>query len=216
MIESTAQTLIYIHAATGGVALLGGTLALITKKGGRTHRRSGLVFFYSMLMSALLALVISMMPGHLSPFLFSIGLFSSYFILSGYSSLRFKKKVFNLLFDQVLAALLVLTGIAMIIYAFQLESSLNVVLIVFGSMGLFFGTRDIWSFKDRKSLRKSWLKRHIGNMTGGYIAATTAFLVVNEVLPGLANWFLPTVLGSIYIGYWINKVGGKKRKPQSL
>ena len=213
--ENTAQILIYIHAATGGIALLGGTLALMTKKGGRIHRRSGLVFFYSMLLSALLALIVAILPGHLSPFLFSIGLFSSYFILSGYSSLRFKKKHFNLIFDQMLAALLILTGMTMIVYAFLLDSNLNAVLIVFGSMGVFFGTRDLRSFKDRKSLRKKWLQRHIGNMTGGYIAATTAFLVVNEVLPGLANWFLPTVLGSIYISYWINKVRGKRRKAES-
>lgn len=213
--ENTAQILILIHAATGGVALLGGTLALMTKKGGRIHKRSGLVFFYSMLLSAFLALTVAILPGHLSPFLFSIGLFSSYFILSGYSSLRYKKKDFGLLFDQLLAALLILTGAAMIVYAFLLDSNLNTVLIVFGSMGVFFGTRDLRSFKDRKSLRKKWLQRHIGNMTGGYIAATTAFLVVNEVLPGLANWFLPTVLGSIYIGYWINKVSGKRRKAES-
>ncbi len=213
--ESSAQILIYIHAATGGIALAGGAVALLTKKGGKIHRKSGLVFFYSMLTSALIALIIALLPGHLSPFLFSIGLFSSYFILSGFSSLRFKKKDYNLKFDKVLATVLVITGLAMIVYAFLLDSDLNVVLLVFGLMGLVFGTRDLISFKDQKSVRKKWLQRHIGNMTGGYIAATTAFMVVNEVLPGLVNWFLPTVLGSVYIGYWINKVRGKRRKVQT-
>lgn len=213
--ETTAQILIYIHAATGGIALAGGTIALLTKKGGRFHRKSGLIFFYAMLISALLALIIALIPGHFSPFLFSIGLFSSYFILSGYSSLRFNRKDFNLRFDLVLAAILTATGIGMLIYAFILDSNLNIVLLVFGLAGLIFGIRDFQSFKDRRSLRTKWLQRHIGNMTGGYIAATTAFLVVNEVLPGLANWFLPTVLGSIYISNWINKVRSKKRKPQT-
>ena len=213
--ESTAQILIYIHASTGGIALAGGTIALLVKKGGSIHRKSGLVFFYTMLISALLALIIALLPGHVSPFLFSIGLFSSYFILSGYSSLRFKKKNFSLRFDRILAIFLLITGSAMIIYAFLLKSNLNIVLLVFGLSGIVFGIRDISSFKDRKTLRKKWLRRHIGNMTGGYIAAFTAFLVVNEVLPGLANWFLPTVLGSVYIGYWIKKVRGKGTKVQT-
>ena len=207
--ETTAQILIYIHAATGGLALLSGAIALMTKKGSRKHKKSGLVFFYSMLTSALLALIISILPGHLSPFLFCIGLFSSYFILSGYSSLRFKKKDFNLNFDRFLAVLLTVTGMVMIVYAFMLEGEENIVLIVFGIFGVFFGIRDFQSFRDLSALRKIWLQRHIGNMTGGYIAATTAFMVVNEILPGLLNWFLPTVLGSLYISYWIRKIRRK-------
>ncbi len=213
--ETTAQILIYIHATTGGIALAGGTTALLVRKGSNIHRKSGLVFFYSMLISALLALIIAILPGHVSPFLFAIGLFSSYFILSGYSSLRFKKKNFSLRFDRILAIFLIITGMAMIIYAFLLKSSLNIVLLVFGLTGIVFGIRDTKSFKDRKALRKKWLRRHIGNMTGGYIAALTAFLVVNEVLPGLVNWFLPTILGSVYIGYWIKKVRGKGTKVQT-
>jgi len=43
-------------------------------------------------------------------------------------------------------------------------------------------------------------------MTGGYISAVTAFFVVNEILPGLWNWFIPTLIGSIYIAFWMKKV----------
>jgi hypothetical protein len=44
-----------------------------------------------------------------------------------------------------------------------------------------------------------WLLAHLQRMTGGYIAATTAFLVVNAqyspvVLPSVVVWLLPTVI----------------------
>ena len=43
-------------------------------------------------------------------------------------------------------------------------------------------------------------------MIGGYIAATTAFVVVNEFFSGLYGWFVPGLIGGIYIGYWMSKL----------
>ena len=47
-------------------------------------------------------------------------------------------------------------------------------------------------------------------MTGGYIAAVTAFFVVNEILPGIANWFVPGVIGGAYIAWWIKSLNRTK------
>jgi hypothetical protein len=38
-----------IHIAAGGLAIVLGAVALLVKKGGTIHRRSGLLFVYSML-----------------------------------------------------------------------------------------------------------------------------------------------------------------------
>ena len=46
-------------------------------------------------------------------------------------------------------------------------------------------------------------------MTGGYIAAFTAFVVVNQILPGVYGWLTPTALGTIYIMYWNKKIKNK-------
>ena len=46
--EKTIQIVIYIHAAFGGIALLAGLVSIIAKKGKNIHRKSGLIFFYSM------------------------------------------------------------------------------------------------------------------------------------------------------------------------
>jgi hypothetical protein len=41
--------LLSIHIAAGGLAIVLGAVALLVKKGGTIHRRSGLLFVYSML-----------------------------------------------------------------------------------------------------------------------------------------------------------------------
>ncbi len=212
-IERIAEILIYfIHAPLGGIALLAGGISLIAKKGNNVHKKSGRVFFFSMLFSAISAFIISVLPNHESPFLFSIGLFSTYFLISGLRSLKFKQKEFQLKTDKIIAYLITLTGISMILYPVLLFSKLNIILTVFGVVGIVFGLRDLKLFKDIKRLKKNWLKLHLGKMTGGYIAAVSAFFVVNQILPGIWNWFAPGILGSGYITYWMIKLN-KKKKP---
>ena len=210
-IEKIAEILIYyIHAPLGGIALLTGGIALIVKKGNNVHKKSGKIFFFSMLFSAISAFIISVLPNHESPVLFSIGLFSTYFLISGLRSLRFKHKEFQLKTDKIIAYIISLTGITVILYPILLFSKLNIILTVFGVIGIVFGLRDLKLFKDIKNLKKNWLKLHLGKMTGGYIAAVSAFFVVNQILPGIWNWFVPGIIGSGYITYWMIKLNKKK------
>jgi uncharacterized membrane protein len=156
-IEKIAEILIYyIHAPLGGIALLTGGITLIVKKGNRLHKKSGKVFFYSMILSAIAALIISILPNHESPFLFSIGVFSAYFLLTGLRSLNYKHKGFSLRTDKIIAYLILITGICMILYPIILHGKLNIILTVFGVVGLVFGIKDLRLFKDRKRLQKSW------------------------------------------------------------
>jgi uncharacterized membrane protein len=209
-IEKLAEILIYyIHAPLGGIALLAGGIAMIVKKGNRIHKKSGKLFFYAMLTSAIASFIISVLPNHESPFLFSIGLFSSYFLISGLRSLNFKLKEFSLRIDKIIAYLIMIIGSCMILYPIILYSKLNIILSVFGVVGLVFGIRDLRLFKDLNRLKKNWLKLHLGKMSGGYIAAVTAFFVVNQILPGIWNWFVPGILGSVYITYWMRKMNKK-------
>lgn len=200
--------LIYIHALLGGLALIVGGIALAAQKGGRQHKKMGKIFFYSMLSSAILALIISVLPGHQSYFLFTVGLFSSYFLVSGYRSLQFKRLKPEF-FDLVLPIFLALTGIAMLVLPYVIDQSINIILAVFGTFGILFGIRDFLTIRDFKKVRKVWLRIHLGNMIGGYIAAVTAFLVVNNVLPDLVAWFLPGIVGGVYISYWNKKISRK-------
>jgi len=207
--------IIAIHALLGGVALVAGTLALATKKGARPHVLSGRIFFWAMLVSALLAISISWLPGHENRFLFAIGLFTTYLILSGYRALALRGKTYAKLGDWVLSGSMSLIGIGMLVYGVSLlkaSPSAGLIQLVFGSLGLIFGLQDIRFYRQQdKAAPATWLRRHLGRMCGGYIAAFTAFLVVNEVLPSLWAFLAPTLVGSFFIAYWIRRVRLGKR-----
>jgi uncharacterized membrane protein len=127
--EQFAEFLIqYIHAPLGGIALLSGGISLVSKKGSPLHKKSGKVFFYSILLSAFSALVVSVLPNHKSLFLFSIGILS----------LRYKLKAVRLSVDKIIAYLICITGFVMVTYPIILYSKLNLILTVFGLASIVF------------------------------------------------------------------------------
>lgn len=205
-LEKIIQILILIHLGFGGIALVSGLFALIVIKGSKIHKKSGIVFFYTMLASAIVALLISFLPNHHSPFLFSIGIFSIYFLLIGYRSLRFKRRNVGSKNEKILSWAMAFVGVGMIVIPLITNGVLNIVLTVFGLTGLIFALRNIKLYQNPEKLQKNWLKLHLGNMIGGYIAAVTAFVVVNEFFPSFYGWFIPGIIGGTFIIYWIRKL----------
>jgi uncharacterized membrane protein len=204
--QQLIQLLIHVHVGLGIAALAAGLLAIVSKKGQTLHKKAGLLFYYTMLTTALLALLISVMPQHENPFLFAIGIFSTFFILTGYRALRFKHPNPNLTADKWIATVMLITGLAMVLVPLLVYQKINVVLAVFGVLGVVFSVRDLKLYQHPEKLKPNWLKMHLGNMMGGYIAATTAFLVNVNVLPGIYGWFAPGLLGGIYITFWMRKL----------
>ncbi len=205
-LEQIAQILIIIHAATGGIALVAGVIALAAKKGRLVHRRAGFIFFCSMLFSVFLAVIIAVLPSHENPFLFAIGAFSAYLLLSGYGNLKYKNATTVTLSDKIVSWGMIVAGVGMIFYSLAISPGINYVLIVFGAIGVWLAIRDVRLYAKVERLRQQWLRQHLSRMAGGYIASVTAFLVVNELIPGLWAWFVPTILGSVFIAYWMRKV----------
>lgn len=210
MSEATIQTLILVHVLFGATALLAGSIALIVKKGRFIHRKSGLIFVTTMLISSVVSMIIAVQPDHKSTFLLSIGILTIYFVTSGYLALRYKKRYVNLLADKCVALTMLVIGIAMMSHPLYM-SHFNLVMLIFGVLGTVFALRDFVHFINHEELQKHWLTLHIGKITGGYISAFTAFIVVNQYIPGIVGWILPGVLGGIFIAFSIRKV--KKREP---
>ena len=206
MNENTIGILILLHAIFGGVALLCGSGALISKKGSSTHKVFGKVFACTISISAIVAIIISLQQSHSSPFLFSIGILSLYFTLSGYRAVQYKSKITYIWFDYTIACLLIISSLYMIIYPLIVAGRLPLLFAVFGALGIIFGVRGMLMFGDKDKLQKNWLKLHIGNITGAYISALTAFIVVNQWIPGIWGWIAPGVIGGFYIAYWLRKV----------
>jgi len=207
--EKTIQIFIYMHAALGGIALITGFISMVAKKGKTIHKKSGLLFFYSMMLSGIIALVVAVLPKHESPFLFAVGIFSLYFVLTGKRALHFKLEKPDLRADKWISKIMILTGILMILLPIVLTKRIHIVLVVFAIIGIVFSVRDLKLFKNPEQLRKGWLKLHLGKMIGGYISATTAFVVVNEYFPSFYGWFIPGIIGGFVIAYWMRKLKTK-------
>ena len=208
-LETFVLSLIIIHANLGSIALLAGFLSLAVKKGEKLHKKSGLIFYYSMLASALTAMIIAMIPHHENPFLFAIGVFSSYFIITGKRAIKFKTTKPHLKTDKIISLIMVITGLLMIILPLMLNHSLNIILLIFGALGGTLALRDLKLYKAPEKLQEKWLKLHLSKMLGGYISATTAFIVVNQLIPGIYGWLIPSIIGSLYITFWVRKLSPK-------
>lgn len=198
-----------MHVIFGATALLAGSVSLAVKKGGFVHRKSGLVFVITMLISTVLSMTVAVQPSHKSTFLLSVGILTIYFVIGGYLALRYKKKHVNLILDKCLALTMLIIGIAMMSHPLYM-GRLNIVMLIFGVLGSVFAVKDFANFYFHEELHKQWLTLHLSKITGGYVSAFTAFVVVNQYLPGIIGWILPGVIGGIYVAFSIRKV--KKEK----
>ncbi len=191
--------LIMTHAALGGLALVTGLISAIVTKGQRFHKLFGKIFFYSGTSSIILSIVITQLPGHFNPFLLSIGLFSLYFLLMGFRSIGYKNENHNFTIDKLLTIGMAICCILMIVLPVLTLKIINIVTTIFGVLGLFITTSNLRWWADKEKVQKSGLRFHIIHMSAALISMVSAFLVVNDFLPSLLNWFLPTIIGTLFI-----------------
>jgi len=81
------QTLLPIHIAAGGLAIVLGAVALIVKKGGTIHRRSGLLFVYAMLVMGTTASVMGFLKSPTDPNV-RAGFMVAYFVITALTTVR--------------------------------------------------------------------------------------------------------------------------------
>lgn len=203
--------LVGLHIIFGGLALLTGSWVILSKKGTPQHKRIGKVFYGSMLVAAVLSCGIAVLPAHENIFLFCIGLFTIYLLLAGYRALNFRQKNPNLQKDKLLALGLGIVGLVLITFPILLYQQPNIISGVFGVVSVYFGLSDLRLFRKPPLLQEQWLRIHLSKTVGAYLAAVTAFFVVNNILlVPMWNWFAPGVLGTLYILYWTQKIKKKK------
>lgn len=200
------SAMILTHVSLGGLAFLIGAVTLFSKKGSPIHKQSGKVFYHSMVVSVAITLIVSVLPGHVSPTMFHIGILSLYFLLGGKRSINFKKPAHNLQIDQLLAYLIVSLSLVIMSYSVIKFGNLHPLRTVFGVIGIGFGIFDLMYFRKPEQIKKKWLVLHLSKMLGGYTAAVTAFFVAQNILNGYFNWFTPTVVGLSYIFFWMYKL----------
>lgn len=205
--EHIIKIFIYIHAFFGGIALLSGLASFLFVKGSPKHKKAGKVFSYGMIISSLISLPICWLPNHENNFLFLIGIFTIYLVISGNRILLFKKKKEANFTDKFISSIMIIASVLMVLFGTYFlinNNSGGILYLFFGITAFFISTRD---FKFYKNIDKTKiLPFHIGKMSGAYIASITAFLVAALKLEGLIYWILPSIIGTTFILYWIKKV----------
>lgn len=201
---SVFRVVLLIHISFGAIALFVAPAAMLTRKGGLWHRRWGKIFFWAITGVAMTAVVMSLIRSGL--FFLLVALFSFYLALTGYRVLYRKtpeqrpgKADWTAVSTMVLGSLVLLAyGVYL-----MLTSSFGTVAIVFGVIGLLFGTSDMRDFLHHPPDKMAWWYSHMTRMLAAYIATVTAFSVVNfPFLPPVARWLWATVVGTVGIVIW--------------
>ena len=74
--------LLWLHATAGGIALLGGPVAMLVRKGGPVHRRAGRVYAVAMVTTAVSAVLLAVLTRN--RLLLTVGVFSFFLVFKGW------------------------------------------------------------------------------------------------------------------------------------
>jgi uncharacterized membrane protein len=203
-----------LHILGGSMGLITGTTNVIRKKGDKKHKLTGKIFSYGMFTAGFSSLILSIL--HPNYFLFIVGVFTIYLVGTGNRYLHLKMLASEqkpAIVDWALTIGMLLSGIIFIvlgILSLIKGNNFGIVFIVFGFLGLRFVKADFNNYKGKVKEKNYWLLVHLQRMTGGYIAATTAFLVVNFqyipiAIPSAVVWLLPTIIFTPLITMWTRK-----------
>jgi uncharacterized membrane protein len=105
-----------VHIFAGSIGLIAGTIVIEAKKGNDFHRFIGNIFFYSMLFAGVSAFVLSILKSNV--FLFILGVFTVYMVLTGKSYLYYKRNKSSKIrvTDKLVFLLMSLTVIAFVLF----------------------------------------------------------------------------------------------------
>jgi hypothetical protein len=177
-------------------------VALATAKGGKQHKRWGKVYLWSM--GAVAATAVPMAFFFPVRFLALVAVFSFYLAFAGYRVLRLKdlsrggdaKPI-----DWIAGVVTFAASSLLVWLSGYRPASIEVIPtvgVIFGLIGISAAMRQMISFVYKPKEKMFWWYGHLGNFTGSYIAAWSAFSVVTlgQVLGN--TWYLwlwPSILG---------------------
>ncbi len=171
-----------VHITCGFVCTLLGLVPLLTRKGGRNHRRSGRLFAY--LMGVLLGAAWIMTALHFSLYFLALSAMATLGLFSGVRVLRRKRPDITPA-DRATALDWTATVCIVGISAWTLYASLSggtgggsTVSLALAASGLTYGGYDIWRFCAPSAwpfTPKLWLYEHLVKMIGAYSAVMSAF-----------------------------------------
>lgn len=221
MFEMMIQTLRWTHILAGFTAFFVAPVALITQKGGAAHRRWGTVYFWAMTAGTITAVIVAAYRPNI--FLLLIAVFSFYLSFSGYRVLARKHPELGqkaTALDWSVALITATTSALMfglgVLNPKTGALQFNPIFLTFGALGAFAAGNDLRKFLRPPQEKHAWFFDHLGGMLGSYIAAVSAFSVVNfTFLPEVVRWLWPTVIGIPLTARWARSYRKKLTRKKS-
>ena len=194
---------IVVHVMAGLTAIVCGTVAIVSRKGGSVHIRAGWVFIYAYIVLVVTA-VIGVAIFEFRSFLAVATIASSYDVFAGYRSLHLRGRR-PLFIDLALSVVALLAPLAFVFAMRALHKPWYPALIwsvLGGLMGL--AAYDlIRAILPMSWLRRIWLKEHVYKMMAAYIAAAATGAAT--IFPGWAPWsaLIPVIAGEVLTIYFL-------------
>ncbi len=197
------SALLLIHQLAGILAFVVAPLAMAAAKGSQAHRRWGKLFFYSMLVVCLTAILAGIVRPN--PLMALVAVFSFHLAAAGYRSLSLKKLHEGqrmAKWDFILHGTAAIVNLALFLWgalnlAFGTASNAGVIFFTFGTIGLFLVSVD----------KREWVYMHMIGFIGAYIATVSAFSAVNLtfIRPVWLQWLWPTIVGVPLLLWWMRR-----------
>jgi len=203
---------IAIHVISGTIALLLGTVAIISKKGLKRHVQSGNWFLLFLSIVAITGLV-GIFVFNRNSFLIVITLLSAYQGFSGYRILQTKSNKFY--FIDAAAAIITILSCLYFLYYFQSIGMIWSPIIIYSTVG-WLSAMILYDllryFIPKERYKRLWLKEHIVKMIGAFSALFSAFAgtVFEDYQPH--SQYLPSVIGNVLIIYFLVRFSKKRVK----
>ncbi|MBV8517360.1 MAG: hypothetical protein JO197_08145 [Acidobacteria bacterium] len=219
--------LLPIHIAAGGLAIILGAVALLVRKGGSIHRRSGLLFVYAMTVMGFTASLLGFLKSPSDPNVIG-GMMPIYFVATALTTVRpatTATRIINavaLIFVSVLSILDFTAGVQ------AFNSPRGILNGVPFPMFFFLGAiTAMAALGDWRVLRHgvprggARLARHLWRMCFAlFIAAGSFFSIRHRVAKILPEPFttgpmraLPVLLVFVAMFYWLWRVRGRRPLP---
>ena len=196
-----------VHIIAGAAALLVFWIPLVTRKGGRTHRRAGWAYVTAAAIVAVTGMASAGRLMVLDPrprawrggvFLVYVGLFAAESALLGARALRRQTRAEGVqnAVDLAPPLLLVAGGVALLAFG---VSQAQLLFVLFAALGVGQGAMHLRAWFENRKNRESRLLTHLSAMGTSCITTLTAFVVVNAPLFGMRRfdprlWAVPIVV----------------------
>ena len=216
--------LLYLHILMGVLALISGTIAFSVRKGAYLHKKSGLVFFITMLIMSSTGAFLATLNGERLNIV--AGCLTFYLVATAYLVVHPLKKYdrfYNILlmvFGFIVGVSGIILGISTLSGGYtKIDGQPTQVLIVFSAIALFASVSDFRIIYSGRLKGKKILIRHIWRMgTAMFMATASFFLGQSQVIPEVIRTVFvlvsPVLLVLLLTIFWLVRVQfwGLKRK----